>query len=310
MMTPEIDPATGATGRDESREPWSIKRGTGPRVLVAVPPDENDNVLQIGWTRAKSLGIELTICSVVEEEEQRPGAYERLAARIRTHLPADAAVDVDIRVGDRADEILACIAERETSLVVIGEAHQPEGILARLFWPKVPTAVVRGTSCPILVTRYTPCTGRILAATSIDDPAFPVLRAASEEIKRAGGQVTVMHCLEPMALVAPVDVPTVLVAPTHDLVNSASAHLLRAATEAGLERASMRVEIASPAGKILEVAREIAADLIIVGTHGRSGAARLLLGSVAEEVVRDAPCNVLVVHLNNGPASDDAHETV
>lgn len=49
----------------------------------------------------------------------------------------------------------------------------------------------------------------------------------------------------------------------------------------------------SPAVVILEVAAEIGADLVVLGTHGRRGATRLFLGSVAEEVVRHAACPVL-----------------
>jgi len=297
MITPGAYPTSTDAGRDESRERWRTGGPPRRRVIVAIAPDENDRVLHTGWVRAQTLGVGLTVCSVVADEDERADVYERLAARLRTSLPTDAIIDLDVRVGDRAEQIVACIDERDAVLVVLGEAHHSEGLLARLFRPTVPTAVVRKTSCPILVTRRTPGTGRILAATTLDDPGFPVLRAAVAEVERAGGQVTAIHCLEPMALVAPVDVPTVLVAPTNDLVNAASAHLLRAATELGLDQASLRVEIASPAEKILETARTLAADLIIVGTHGRSGAARLLLGSVAEEIVRNAPCNVLVVHL-------------
>lgn len=50
-----------------------------------------------------------------------------------------------------------------------------------------------------------------------------------------------------------------------------------------------------PVTEILEVAREIHADLIVMGTHGRTGLGRMLMGSVAELVVRRAACPVLTV---------------
>ena len=49
------------------------------------------------------------------------------------------------------------------------------------------------------------------------------------------------------------------------------------------------------AKRIVEHAEKTRADLIVMGTHGRSGLSHLLLGSVAEKVVRDAPCSVLTV---------------
>src|SRR5260370_20983463 len=52
-----------------------------------------------------------------------------------------------------------------------------------------------------------------------------------------------------------------------------------------------------PAGEIVRYARESGIDQIVLGTHGRTGVERLLMGSVAERVMRDAPCSVLVVKL-------------
>ena len=51
----------------------------------------------------------------------------------------------------------------------------------------------------------------------------------------------------------------------------------------------------APATEVAQIAADLEADLVVVGTHGRRGIARLLLGSVAEAVVRLAPCPVLVV---------------
>jgi len=56
-----------------------------------------------------------------------------------------------------------------------------------------------------------------------------------------------------------------------------------------------RLEEGDPATVIQQVAQEVNADLIVMGTHGRKGLVRLLLGSVAEQTVRQAPCPVLTV---------------
>lgn len=55
------------------------------------------------------------------------------------------------------------------------------------------------------------------------------------------------------------------------------------------------VRSGSPAAQIVKYAEEKGVDLIVVGTHGRTGVTRALLGSVAEQVVRTAPCPVLAV---------------
>src|SRR5947209_1624769 len=55
-----------------------------------------------------------------------------------------------------------------------------------------------------------------------------------------------------------------------------------------------------PAAEIVRYARDAGMDLIVMGTHGRTGMERLLMGSVAEKVLRDASCSVLVVKLPRG----------
>jgi nucleotide-binding universal stress UspA family protein len=55
-----------------------------------------------------------------------------------------------------------------------------------------------------------------------------------------------------------------------------------------------RLTMGDPAGEIVRIAAEEGADMIVLGTHGRSGMSRMLMGSVAEAVVRRAPCPVLV----------------
>jgi len=60
-----------------------------------------------------------------------------------------------------------------------------------------------------------------------------------------------------------------------------------------------------PATEIVRYAMEHGMDLIVMGTHGRTGVERLLMGSVAEKVMREAPCSTLVVKLPRGIPSGD-----
>jgi len=55
-----------------------------------------------------------------------------------------------------------------------------------------------------------------------------------------------------------------------------------------------RLTMGDPAGEIVRIAAEEGVEMIVLGTHGRSGMTRMLMGSVAEAVVRRAPCPVLV----------------
>jgi nucleotide-binding universal stress UspA family protein len=75
-------------------------------------------------------------------------------------------------------------------------------------------------------------------------------------------------------------------------------HLLQASGErvqrAGLQGESLLVQ-GTPTQTIVDTASEQRVDLIIMGTHGRTGLAHVFLGSVAEHVVRQGPCPVLVV---------------
>jgi len=55
-----------------------------------------------------------------------------------------------------------------------------------------------------------------------------------------------------------------------------------------------RLTMGDPAGEIVRIAADEGAEMIVLGTHGRTGMTRLLMGSVAEAIVRRAPCPVLV----------------
>lgn len=135
---------------------------------------------------------------------------------------------------------------------------------------------------------------RILVATDGSANNRPAL----EEALRIG-----RACGSPVHAVYVADTGTLETGPADMMVGEAWEILQREAEEAlGRVRdmaAGVRLETVilngKPAGEIVKYARETGIDLIVIGTQGKRGIERLLLGSVAENIIRSAPCKVLVV---------------
>jgi nucleotide-binding universal stress UspA family protein len=140
---------------------------------------------------------------------------------------------------------------------------------------------------------------RILAPTDFSDNALPAVRYAVELADKFAAELVLLHVVQDLALVLPDAVmATPVVSPDlAQLVTAARTGLanLIAAEKLGRLNPKVEVRIGAPAGEIVDAADELKCDLICVSTHGRTGLAHLLLGSVAEKIVRHAPCPVLTV---------------
>jgi nucleotide-binding universal stress UspA family protein len=140
---------------------------------------------------------------------------------------------------------------------------------------------------------------RIVYATDLSPASEPAWNEAQRFGRLFGAEIVLLHVVAPLPI-SPVEgyvSPQVY----EDLVGStrldAQEQLDRAlgsVAGSGL-KLCLRLEEGRPAARILEVATQEAADLLVVGTHGRTGLARLALGSVADLMVRQARCPVLTV---------------
>jgi nucleotide-binding universal stress UspA family protein len=138
---------------------------------------------------------------------------------------------------------------------------------------------------------------RTCCATDFSEPSRLAMLKACELVRRLGGELELVH-VEPR----PPAVATDMLVTTAELGLETGAEV-RGAMEAWTREAEavlgrpVRAEVVpgDPATELLRLARERAFDLVVLGSHGRKGLSRLVLGSVAERVVRHAPCTVLVV---------------
>lgn len=136
----------------------------------------------------------------------------------------------------------------------------------------------------------------ILVPIDFSEPSEKAATAACALAQKTGATVHLLH-----AYVIPVEsvglAQTVSQQYVEQFVKESKAQLLelsgRLCPQARM--GPMLVESGDPRDVITHKAKDLDAELIVMGTHGRRGLSRALIGSVAESVVRTAPCSVLVV---------------
>jgi nucleotide-binding universal stress UspA family protein len=135
-----------------------------------------------------------------------------------------------------------------------------------------------------------------LATTNFSDESRAGVRYAVALAEKLGIAVALLHVIEPPSPMSGME--TVPIARgDSELSALARAKLKRLAereSKSGMHLTSC-LRFGNPIHEITAVARERAADLVVIATHGYTGAKRVLLGSTAERVVRHAPCSVLTV---------------
>lgn len=139
---------------------------------------------------------------------------------------------------------------------------------------------------------------KILAPVEFDENAPGILRVATHLADQAGGSVFLMHVVRPSD---PFQVSGALIlAQLEEKARRQLASLAREYLQGVAHVIEVRVGF-HPASVIIATAQEWKAELIVMATHGRKGVARLVLGSVAEHVVRGAPCPVFTLRPESHP---------
>jgi nucleotide-binding universal stress UspA family protein len=233
--------------------------------------------------------------STIEERKAREReADERLEGL--AERAADAGVDCETerRVGFADKELLAAVEESEVDLLVMG-THGRTGI-QRFLLGSIAGQVVRHAPTPVFTTGAIDepwRVERVLVATDGSENAEVAARHGVDIAARYGATVDVLSVVDTDAVA--VDVRSErLVETLTERSQAAVDRVVALADERGVE-ANGTVTRGRPERAIVDAVEEGGADLVAMGTHGRSGVRRLVLGSVAEAVVRTSPSPVLTV---------------
>lgn len=156
----------------------------------------------------------------------------------------------------------------------------------------------------------------VLVATDFSDASAVALNYGRELARTFGATLHVIHAVDLLAARIPMsqghgyDLDH-LQKEIEESARTAIAELVTDEDRSKLQTHEAVVAALSPSEAILDYARDKMIDVIVIGTHGRTGLSRLVMGSVAERIVRNAPCPVLTVrHPEHEFLRPDALEAV
>ena len=137
----------------------------------------------------------------------------------------------------------------------------------------------------------------ILFPTDLSDDSFAAWSHAVALAQKLGARIHAVTVVEEPYALAPYEQYSVLLHAMRDVIPQIEQRLRERVKDvpAGVAVSTAVLEALSPAGALLDYAGKNAIDLIVVATHGRGAIAQVLLGSVAEKLIRSAPVPVLTV---------------
>ena len=216
-------------------------------------------------------------------------ARHRICEALRDTVAPELLEALDVRFGRSAVVLQDAARERGAGLLVLGGKHH--SALERWLGGSTSLNVVRTAEIPVLVAAGAPTAlRRVLVAVDFSEAARPTIALAERFARLVGAQLRVLSVLEPLPAlpdVPPMD-PSGYYGLAQDLLQREIWPLVRTPGVEKMVRHGMVVET------LLREATEWSADVLVVGSHGKGWAQRILLGSVTERLLNDLPTSLLV----------------
>jgi len=139
---------------------------------------------------------------------------------------------------------------------------------------------------------------KILCPTDFSEPSYEAIKTAGELAFHFGSELCLLHVVSPIPVI-PMGGGTVFNVPLYEQELEAFSKRSLEEIINQMEWRGMKVRLivlrGNPADEIVRIAEEEMVELIVIATRGRTGFDRIIFGSVAEKVVRSAPCPVLTI---------------
>jgi len=215
-------------------------------------------------------------------------ARHRIQEALRDHVSARLLESLQLRVGPAPVVLQQAAAEYDAGLIVVGGKHHTT--LERWLGGSTNLNVVRAAERPVLVTTHPGDFRRILVAADLSAAARPTLALAQRFARLVGATLRVLSVFEPLPILAgvpPVEASGYFTL-SQELLERDIWPLIRSANVERVVRHGSVVET------LPREAADWGADLIVLGSHGKGWAQRILLGSVTERLINDLPVSLLI----------------
>ncbi|MFK7845544.1 MAG: universal stress protein [Rhodothermales bacterium] len=269
---------------------------------INTPSDEEYPLLKKLWAEIDEI--------IVNKET----VIDRLQRTVDTEDRKEIIVETDVSGASACDAITTFVDENAIDLVVMG-THGRRGP-GRLVLGSTTDCVLRKVSCPVVTLRKRgealdiAKPAHFIVPVDFSRYALETVQYASKLAKVWNARITLVHVIESMVIPTAYGIDPITLPPINVLIEKSDDELQKIRhelTDASLD-VGMQTLIGHPSHLIADFAKERDADLILMSTRGLSGFQRFMMGSVAESVVRMAPCAVWTLKIQHESRKDEPIE--